>query len=299
MYNEAGEVVKTILVQHFYQPVNAITLKGSNVISSLKGPTGEIDIYFQGTLIGIWDGTNANGDPASNGVYNIKVDNVDSFGVETSTTQQAMVSRSLYKSTVLIYNEAGEIVRHLYAYVDDPGLAVVSGVQLSTDVIQPGNVPTAGTPSQVTILLSNGTSLVWDGRGDSGSFVESGQYFLEIHSVDGTGGETTVTKQLSVQDGDRNNGVGAFFAKPNLVNESKGSSAVTFAASSAMDLTLRVSIYTLAGELVTIVQGGQGSNFAPWDAAGLASGLYLAVVEGQDANGGLVSRQILKVMVIR
>ncbi len=42
-----------------------------------------------------------------------------------STTQQVTVSRTIYKSTILIYNEAGEVVKHLYAYMDDPGPAGV------------------------------------------------------------------------------------------------------------------------------------------------------------------------------
>jgi len=296
VYNEAGELVKTVLVEQSTKPIQDITLAQSSTITTLNGPTGKIDIVYQGAVIGTWDGTNASGQPAANGTYQIKVDNVDSFGSVTSTTQQATVNRSLYKVTVLIYNSAGEVVRHLYSFTDDPGLATVNGVQLSTDVIKPGfGAPTAGVPSQLTLNLGNGTTLVWDGRSDSGSYVQSGEYFLEIHSQDGTGGDATVTKQVSVQEG--NTGVGNIVLEPNLVDLSKGSGAVTFMGPQTMGLTLGASVYTLAGELVTKVDGTPGTGTMGWNASGLASGLYLAVVEVKDATGGLIQRQILKLLV--
>ena len=59
------------------------------------------------------------------------------------------MSRALYKSTVLIYNEAGEVVRTLYTYVDDPGKQTVSQVTLSANVIAPSGMTTAGTPTSL------------------------------------------------------------------------------------------------------------------------------------------------------
>jgi len=56
-----------------------------------------------------------------NGNYYVKVDNIDTFGVVRTTTQEVTVNRSLYKADLTIYNEAGEVVRHLLTYVDDPG----------------------------------------------------------------------------------------------------------------------------------------------------------------------------------
>ena len=299
VYNEAGEVIKVILVQKMDHPIEGLTLQGSNTITSLKGPTGHIDIYYQGVYVGTWDGTNASGDPAPNGVYNIKADNVDNFGVVRSATQQAMVSRSLYKSTVLVYNSAGEIVRHLYSYVDDPGLAGVSGVQLSTSVIKPSYGQPAGVPSEVTISLSNGTTVVWDGRSDTGVFVQSGQYFLEIHSSDGTGGDATVTKQVSVQDADRNGGMGDVLILPNVVEPAKKGGAVTFTTAAGANLSLRARVYTMAGELVTALEGVPGSGIIAWNAAGLASGLYITVVEVKDGNGAFMGRQTKKIIIRR
>ena len=296
VYNEAGELVKIIFTKKYSQPINNITLSADNVISSLNDP---INVLFHGTPIGAWDGTNAGGDPAPNGTYYIKVDNVDSMGSVTTVTQQAVVSRSLYKSTVLVYNSAGEIVRHLYSYVDDPGLAGVSGVQLSTSVIKPSYGQPAGVPSEVTISLSNGTTVVWDGRSDTGVFVQSGQYFLEIHSSDGTGGDATVTKQVSVQDADRNGGMGDVLILPNVVEPAKKGGAVTFTTAAGANLSLRARVYTMAGELVTALEGVPGSGIIAWNAAGLASGLYITVVEVKDGNGAFMGRQTKKIIIRR
>ncbi|HEY5037836.1 MAG TPA: hypothetical protein VIJ93_02070, partial [bacterium] len=246
-----------------------------------------------------WDGTNGSGNPAPNGVYHVKVDSIDNTGVVLSTTQQAIVSRTLYQSTILIYNEAGEIIRHLYDLMNDPGPAGVSAVQLSTLVIQPTD-NNAGTnmPTQVTITLSNGTTVSWDGKSDGGSFVQSGQYFIEVHTKDGQGAETIVTKQVSVQDVNVTLGIGTVIAQPNTVDPTSLSTVVTFKSNSALTLTLRVSLYTTAGEFVQQVEGPVGQNQAAWDTANVASGLYLAVVEVRYAAGGLANRQILKVVII-
>ena len=77
VYNEAGELIKTVLVKDFTEPIDSITLKADNVISSLHD---QIDIYFEGQYIGTWDGTNSQGQPVPNGDYNMKVDSVDPRG---------------------------------------------------------------------------------------------------------------------------------------------------------------------------------------------------------------------------
>jgi hypothetical protein len=67
-----------------------------------------------------------------------------------------------------------------------------------------------------------------------------------------------------------------------------------------MNLTLTVSLYDVAGERVTKpVTGPLGSNSAPLDAGGLASGLYLVVVDLTDANGGSAGRRITKIVVMQ
>ena len=293
VYNEAGELVRIILVQLFSQPIDSISLSG-DVITSLNGANNAVDVYYKGTLIGSWNGTNANGDPSANGIYHVKVDSINPTGVVSTVTQQVMVSRSLYKATVLIYNESGEVVKHLYAFVDDPGKAGVMGVQLSTTVIKPSNNPVGGTPNQLGVILSNGTTIIWDGRSDSGTFVRTGQYYVEVHSVDGTGGTTTFTEKVSVQAADVPNIV---LAQPNILDATKGITGTMFTAATT-NLTLRAYIYTVAGERVATLDGLVGQSNVYWNASGLASGIYIAVVDAKDTAGNLVDHQTLKVLFL-
>jgi hypothetical protein len=62
--------------------------------------------------------------------------------------------------------------------------------------------------------------------------------------------------------------------------------------------TVNAKIYTIAGQLVASVQGTPGMQSTQWTATGIASGLYFAVVEVQDANGGVIEHQILKLLVL-
>jgi len=279
--------VKTILVEQFSQPIDNVELKNTNVIRSLRGVDHQIDLYYGGQyLVGTWDGTVENGNPAPNGEYHIKVDNIDSFGVVKSVTRQAMVSRALYRETILVYNDVGEVVRHLYTLVDDPGSSMVTGASLSTSVIAPSYQFNGGTPGQVSVNLSNGTVVVWDGKGDSGSIVSQGQYYVEVHSNDGQGGDTIITQKVAVMGDQAHKGVGVVTARPNVLG--KTTTTTNFVSDATMTETLHVKIYTIAGELVEEVTGATGANSVGWDCAKLASGMYLAMVDLTDVNGGHV-----------
>ena len=298
VYNEAGELIDTILTEQLSAPIQNIVLASSNAITSLSGPNNAVTIYYGGQPIGVWTGVTSGGALATNGSYYIKVDNVSPTGAEISTTQEVTVSRTFYTSTILIYNEAGEVVKHLYAYTSDPGPAGVASVQLSASIIEPGSAG-AGTPSDLRISLSNGTTVMWDGTGDNGTYVQSGVYLVEVHTTDGTGGEETVVRQVMVDDRNRAEGAGTVTAEPNMINASKGPMTTTFSTNSSQSLTLEVSIYTVAGELVTKIAGQAGTDQATWNAAGLASGVYLAVVDLTNPNGNSLGRQIVKVAVIK
>jgi uncharacterized repeat protein (TIGR01451 family) len=295
VYNEAGELVKVIFTQKYSQPVLSVTLQPGDSITSLRGANHAVTVYSNGQALGVWDGTAQNGDPVSNGVYHFKVDNIDITGVVTSITRQVTVSRNLRKCVIRVYNEAGETVKHLYSEMNDPGKTSVVEMKISSTVIQPGLSPPAGTPSRLTISLNDGTTVTWDGTGDNGAYVQTGQYFVEVHTVDGLGGSTTVTKPVLVVESTGE--AGKVTAGPNRLNPSNGY-LVTFRSGASRGLTLNVSLYTTAGERVATVAGVPGSGQVTWDASGKASGLYLAVVELLDSSGGNMGRQILKLIVV-
>jgi hypothetical protein len=194
-----------------------------------------------------------------------------------------------------VYNEAGEAVRHLYTYIDDPTNTLLRGVELSSTFMEPGSVSPA-LPGSIGIANDQGVIIaVWDGRGDSGSIVTNGMYNIEIAATDGQGGETDIVKQVFVIG--RPGGGTEVAASPNIVDPAQP--WVVFGGGGTPGLTVSVGIYDVAGELVTQVKGATGSGQAQWNSTGIASGLYLAEVTLTDANGKWAGRQVLKVLVRR
>lgn len=293
VYNEAGEVVKVFPILRFSEPVSDIDLQVDRIINSLSDT---IEIVYRGVVIGIWDGNNNQGDPVSNGRYHIKVDSMDLWGSVQSVTQEASVSRNLARTQVTVYNSSGEAVRHLTDSLAD--LGTLSGsVTLSAQVISPSY--NGGANGSVTLVADSGLTAVWDGRADDGSIVTNGQYFLELRTTDGRGGESTVTREVNVLHGDLKVD-GPVRVTPNPAGGTFGTS-VLFDVNTTAYLTLRVTLYTLAGELLgERIDGTPGAASATWDFSNkkVASGLYLAVVELIDAQGGSQKR-VHKVAVLQ
>jgi uncharacterized repeat protein (TIGR01451 family) len=291
VYNEAGELVKEILLQQFSQPLNNISLQAGTSITSLQGANSAVSIYYGTHFIGSWDGTGGSGNLVTNGTYYIKVDNVDSFGVVKSVVQSVTVTRSLETVSVRIYNEAGEVVRNLTTLVSDPQNNMVTSAQLTSPVIQPGSA----LLGQLGINLNNGVTLTWDGRSDGGQVVTNGRYYIEIRSTDGKGGETVINRDVVVENGHSttNNFVWAY---PNPAVD--GAGPVTFTVNSPTPQTLSVMVYDVAGERITTVAGQAGTSQAVWNPNGLSSGVYIAVAEAlESATGHFTVRQTLKVLI--
>jgi hypothetical protein len=193
-------------------------------------------------------------------------------------------------------------VRNLFTYQSNPGPNSATQVRLSASAFEPtSGTPAGNVPSVLAITLNNGMAVTWNGQSDSGTVVTSGQYFIEVSAQDGTGGETEVTSQVMVLSENAHQGMGNITARPNVVNHTSPSGyTVWFVSDSGQSLTLSYKIYTVSGELAQgTTHGLAGTNSAPWNASGFASGLYFAVVDALNSDGGLVGRKTLKVAVVR
>jgi uncharacterized repeat protein (TIGR01451 family) len=294
VYNEAGELVKEIWVQQLSQQITSFDILQNPTITSLHG---QIYIEYQGQQIATWDGTTQSGDPVTNGKYYVKVDNIDPYGVVNSVSETVAVSRSIAKVVVLVYNSAGEVVRHLYSYADDPNNLPLSDVNMSTNVIKPvaGATPIPGSSNTVSITSPNGLNVVWDGKSDTGAIVTNGHYEVEVHFTDGKGGEETFTRGVVVQAGSGSTADGVVVAIPNVLTSGQTTTILT--VNSTTSYTLTANLYDVAGELIRKATPGPGANQATLDFTGISSGIYMAVTELRDANGGLVSKQITKILI--
>lgn len=297
VYNSAGEVVKTIPIKSYSVPINGITLSTSNLITTLQGPGSTIQIYYNGTLIGTWDGSNNSGNPVTNGNYVIKVDSTSASGTVTSVSQQATVNRALSNITANIYNSAGEVVRTLYNVVSDGNNSQMTNVNLSSPVLQPGStIATAATLQIIVVNSGTPVTLTWDGTNNQGTVVTPGSYTIQLNWDNGQGSTTDISRTVLVTGG---GGVsGTVVAQPNVLEPSQTLTTTFNGMGVTNAWAVNVKIYTIAAQLVASIQGTPGTQTAYWTATNIASGLYFAVVEVEDANGGVIEHQTLKLLVL-
>jgi len=294
VYNESGELVKQLSVTELSSAVDSLS-SSNPTITSLEG---SVAVAVNGQQLAAWDGTTQNGMPASNGKYTLQVSSTDPFGVTTTVAEQVTVSRIVAKIQVNIYNEAGEIIKHLYSFVDDPNNMSLSNFQVSSAYIQPtSGTPTPGGNNTLTITGANGVSIVWDGTTDSGTMATSGHYVVEVVMANGNGSQTVISRGIVVQAGHGSGANGVVQVGPNILKG--GVTTTTVSINSPLSLTLTIHLYDVAGELIRTTQGAAGANQATLDASGLASGLYLVVTDLTDANGHLIQKQINKLLIQR
>jgi flagellar hook assembly protein FlgD len=295
VYNESGELVKMIWVQTLSKEVTSIDLSTATITSV----NGQMYVEYNGVEIAAWDGTDQSGDLVTNGEYYVKVDNVNPYGAVDSVSKMVTVDRSLAKVEVDVYNEAGEVVRHIYAYVNDPNNAPMDSVNLSSGVIKPtaDTTPTAGGTNVVMITTPNGVTVVWDGRGDNGAIVGNGRYEVTVHYTDGKGSEQTITQGITVENGKAPVGNGEVYASPNVLKG--GVKATMVKVNSGMSLTVKVRLYDLAGELVKTVEGSAGANETGLDVTGLSSGLYFVVADLTDTSGRYIGKKTTRIVIQR
>jgi flagellar hook assembly protein FlgD len=140
-------------------------------------------------------------------------------------------------------------------------------------------------------------TLSWNGTNDLGTMVTPGQYEIEVHWTDGQGSASNIAREILVAPG--SGAEGMVVARPNQLLASKGVSTTTFDGSGVTNsASLKVCIYTVSGELVKIITSPLGIPMVSWNAAGIASGIYVSLVEVFDGNDDMIHQQFVKVLVM-
>jgi len=289
VYNEAGEVVKTFPVKFLSRPVVEMETSGDGVLDTL----GEAltMTWGDGRVLGGWDGKGEDGQLVSNGSYYVKVDSVDAYGTTTSVTKALTVNRAVSKVEVVVYNEAGEAVRHLLSLWSGP-IDNITKAYLTASVISPSAGESGGVT--VTAVMSGGTVLaVWDGRSDKGSIVNNGQYYIELKVEDGQTSSSTLDLPVAVLT-DRS-GPRSLVVKPNTLTAKR---RVAVLDGGVVGGTVDARVYSLNGTLVKTIQGVPGNGTAVLDGSDLASGLYIVVGKVRSATGEVVEDFQKKLLVL-
>ena len=307
IYNSAGELVKTIAEFETQIPLQDFTVTNGVITSD----SGVAQFSYNGMSLGSWDASNSSGGKVTNGNYFVKVDSTDPFGVTTTVTKNISVQITRSTLEIAVYNEAGEIMKHftqaeLQNMVGGVGGSLlpadfnVQKTTLSSNVLSPSYGASTNPNSTMTITLGSGRSFTWDGRGDSGSILTSGTYFIEMKSEPENQDREEVVLPITIQ-GNNANGIAGVVMGPNPIHLNQTTLAKFFVNSGGSSFdSVTVRIYTIAGELMTTLQNVPGNPaLVVWDlsAVKIASGEYLAVIE-MNLNGGVIGRKIVKAVVI-
>lgn len=301
IYTSTGELVVNLADFQLNTAVSNFSL--SNLVLQTQGQTTQI--IYDNVVVGTWAGTNANGVPVSNGVYLVKINSTDPYGVTTTITKNVTVSFDPSELQIAVYNEAGERVKNFTeAELEQLTGAVVftsadynvGEAKISSGFLAPS--ATGGPNSTLTITLGSGKSFAWDGKGDNGAYLTNGHYSMVVESQVPGGQPEQTTFSFIVQGAVNLPGV---VLAPNPVNSNQTSQArFLINLGTAQVDQVQVKIYTVAGELVQTLASQPGTpSVVVWDFTQrrIASGAYIAVVELY-SNGGMIGHETLTTVVL-
>jgi len=157
----------------------------------------------------------------------------------------------------------------------------------------------SGVGGTITIYLNGQVVAVWDALDLKGDLVPNGHYHFVLEETDAQGRVILLERDAYI--GARMGETSSLSALPNI---SVGGVNVIFTASLTgipADAQSRIKLYTTGGELIRTLTPSAGT--AVWDLANrsgrtVASGLYLAALEGPGAAGDKLHK-VIKVLVIR
>ena len=301
IFNSAGERV-AVLYEGSAQTVAA--LPGLVDVPSLAG--GPISVDIQGIVsanIGVlhWDGSNANGQWVSNGMYYLQTTTTDSFGAVNTVAESLAVVGAPKKASLEIYNSAGELVRTLSV----SGLAALpTDLQVEDNAFfggsgADGQSAQAGLRVDLKVGQTGSQQVLWDGLNDQGAPVSSGTYVIKLAYNEA--GQRTVIKSVSVSllqnpDSPAQAAVASAILGPNPWQPGSGVPLKLFYTPSPQGHA-GVRVYNLAGELVA-----QAADPGDTGCIGLpvfgAEGIYLVDFEVRSGNA-VLARRVLKAALVR
>lgn len=167
VFNAAGEVVATLAtLAPLYVAPSGLTVLGSGTIDPDLGGTAVLSVPGSPWQVP-WDGTNANGQLVSGGLYTAQMTVTDQWGAVQSWSAAIQVLRTPLGVEIAIFNSAGERVKWL-ASVANPTDALFT---LSSGTLVSGQ--------SVQMKLGNGRSATWNGTNDQGLPVQGGIYLVQ------------------------------------------------------------------------------------------------------------------------
>jgi len=314
IYNEAGELVKTIANTESTGMPNEMDVTANstptNVVAQNSGTP--IDITLPGIYAADstakgggaqyqWYGTNDGGQNVADGVYYIRETTTDQFGHTNIITKEITVITDNQYVMINIFNSAGEIVNSF----DEP-YDGVSYVYLSiTSKTEGSGAFLVGSTAQPIILeyCSSETPASWSGTDSQGNYLNSGVYEVQLVLMSNSSMNPKISKTIELlYEGSQSDTLAGIKAYPNpYIGEGKNTMNFAWTASQNGGYIV-IKIYNIAGELVRTLTGNLGDGSLTWDFMGsgnqiVASGTYICVAYGVDGAGNKKTK-IVKISVI-
>lgn len=290
VYNSAGEVVKHLMVTGSYSVPDNFTINNST-FSPDDGGKAQI-IVDQTTTY--WDGTNDQNLAVQNGIYYVKVDVVDKYGINHTLVQAVTVLTNSISAEFRIYNSAGEVVKNIPVTLASTGSSVLTA---GAKVFAPGK-SSSGALNTVEFTYM-GQEIKWDGTNDPGQIVDNGVYTAAIVTTDKNAYTTVATAEITVLH-DAYELLNNLRIIPNPVNNANNTVLhIKYDAVSGAKITAK--IYNMAGELVKVLQDNTNAGEVVWDLSvdrKIAGGLYVAVISA-GTDSGMRKTIIGKFVILR
>jgi hypothetical protein len=276
LYSPSGERVRLL-----YDGASTGAADGFTVVGGLYDPI-QIQLPVQladGSTALIWQRDNDGGQAVASGTYVLKIESTDPFGSVTALTKSIQVLAAPGEAQLVLYNAAGEAVRHL-----DAKALGLDPVDLG------GRLDSTGFE-----LKERDGSLAWlpfDGLNDSGQPLQGGSYQLLLSWSDASGRHTDSRGLVIVP------APGAdFLASAGFAQNPVPAGAEAQIRYSPCTCQVHATVHDLAGQLVA--QGvDPGTGVLPLPLLRSASGIYLVTLE-VEGSGVRVQRRTLKLALIR
>jgi hypothetical protein len=285
VFSSSGEKVALLFNGGVSQMPGSPTLVGSVLQPGFAG----VDLNFLGTLSSggnnvAWLGLSDGGSVVKGGIYYFSVESVDSFGKITTYTIPINVIAPKGANEINIFNSAGELVYH-----ESFNSLTATATDLALDALS--FAPAMGKLNgQLRSAAGASSPWSWDGRGSDGRLLSSGIYTIQLSSPLPGQASKPVIYQVQLLDAPE-----ARDASPRAVYV-PGGFLIRYDAS-AVAGGLHARLYNMAGELA----GQAGPSGTPgelgFEAGGMASGIYIVVLEYQSPTGAR-KRSVIKAAIL-
>jgi flagellar hook assembly protein FlgD len=321
VYNEAGEIVKTIasVPTNNLMTSASLTFNGVETGNMLAGE-GAFSIYIPGVETPytcgtgstgfVWEGENDQSQAIGPGAYYLKIEQTDPYGHVYSITKDINIIDGREYVELNIYNASGELIKKQRQYGGD-----YSGFGLSIDVPDLISIKPGGA-NNIDIKYSNnsGDVLTWDGKTADGIVVSNGSYEIQVVVKDDIRGTVSTSKTIIVLR-ESEQYLGNISIVPNPYtkkDEALGGVEIRWDSNApawqlnyplAAAGTVRIMILNLNGELVRVLAGNLKTGMVKWDTktargGNAAGGTYIVIVEGL-SDSGYRERKIQKLAIVR